>query len=145
MSADMLHPGAALIRTGNTVYEMYEEVSAAAGVTGQQARLLYVLHRKPTNMLGLGSVLGVGKSTMTGVVARMEAAGLVQRSPDPDDRRHLVVTPTPHGAEVADQLERELRHRVAVLLGGFDPEETQQLVILLSRVIERAEELRQRE
>jgi DNA-binding MarR family transcriptional regulator len=141
MTVEPLPAGAALIRTGSALSEMYDDVSAAAGVTSQQARLLFVLHRRPSNMLGLGSVLGLGKSTMTGIVARMEAAGLVQRTPDPEDRRHLVVTPTDHGVDVAERFERELRQRVAALLSGFDDEEASALGGLLSRVIARAEEL----
>jgi DNA-binding MarR family transcriptional regulator len=137
-----LEAGPALIRAATAVGDVYDEVAGALGLTAQQARLLFVLARRPTNMLGLGHVLGLGKSTMTGVVARMEAAGLVERSPDPGDRRHLVVAPTDRGAELAERFEAELRARVVALLDGLGPREQTTLGALLSRVVVRAEELR---
>ncbi len=96
------------------VSDAYDEVSARNGLTRQQARLLFVLHARPSNMLGLGAHLHLSKSTMTGVVARMEAAGWVHRTVDSRDRRNALVTPT-----------REIG-----TLGG-----------LLSRVLESADEL----
>jgi DNA-binding MarR family transcriptional regulator len=141
-AGDGLGAGPALIRTATAVGDVYDEVSESLGLTRQQARLLFVLARRPRNMLGLGAVLGLGKSTMTGVVARMESAGLVERAPDPDDRRHLVVTPTARGAELAERFETELRERVVALLAGLDDGEQVALGVLLSRVMVRAEELR---
>jgi DNA-binding MarR family transcriptional regulator len=144
-AVDPLDAGPALIRAATAVGDVYDEVSGALGLTAQQARLLFVLARRPSNMLGLGTVLRLGKSTMTGVVARMESAGLVERSPDPDDRRHHIVTPTDRGAELAQRVERDLRERVVALLDGLDPVERATLAGLLSRVIERTEELRRGE
>jgi DNA-binding MarR family transcriptional regulator len=40
---------------------------------------------------------------MTGRLDRLERAGLVTRSPDPADRRGLVITLTRHGREVVDE------------------------------------------
>jgi DNA-binding MarR family transcriptional regulator len=142
MAGEPLGAGPALIRTATAVADVYDEVSEGLGLTRQQARLLFVLARRPTNMLGLGAVLGLGKSTMTGVVARMASAGLVERAPDPDDRRHLVVTPTARGVELARRVEDELRARVTALLDGLDSGEQAVLGELLSRVMVRAEELR---
>jgi DNA-binding MarR family transcriptional regulator len=141
MSAEPLDADAALIRAATTVADLYAEVSGSLGVSTQQARLLWVLVRRPSNMLGLGAILRLGKSTMTGVVARMEDAGLVTRSPDPDDRRHLIVAPTPRGTELAVRLELGLRERVHGLLTGLDDDDRDRLARILSRVIERAEEL----
>jgi DNA-binding MarR family transcriptional regulator len=102
---------------------------------------LFVLHTRPTNMLGLGAELRLGKSTMTGVVARMEAAGWVQRSPDPRDRRNVILTPTAVGADLAVRFESEMRDRMLELLAPLDGADRDALGLLLSKVIERAEEL----
>ena len=121
--------------------DVYDEVSAHHGLTRQQSRLLFVLHSSPSNMLGLGAELRLGKSTMTGVVARMESAGLVERSPDPRDRRNALLTPTARGAKLALAFENEMRDRVLELLAPLDGDERDALGRLLSRVMERAEEL----
>jgi DNA-binding MarR family transcriptional regulator len=111
------------------------------GLTRQQSRMLFVLHVRPSNMLGLGAELRLGKSTMTGVVARMETAGWVQRAPDPRDRRNILLTTTPAGAALAKRFERELRDQVLALLSPLESEDREALGALLSRVLRRAEEL----
>ncbi|WP_327635487.1 MarR family transcriptional regulator [Kribbella sp. NBC_00482] len=131
----VLAAGPALIRAATAVTEVYERISSDLGLTMQQARLLFILHRQPTNMLGLGSALRLTKSTMTGVVARMESAGLVVRVPDEADRRNFVVTPTDHGAEVAEEFERRLRTEVRRMLQVLDPGERETLGALLTAVI----------
>ncbi|MEJ1231133.1 MAG: MarR family transcriptional regulator [Galbitalea sp.] len=55
-------------------------------------------------MLGLTSALNVPKSTMSGLITRMESAGLVSREQDPRDRRHLLAKPTPEGNHRRDRL-----------------------------------------
>jgi DNA-binding MarR family transcriptional regulator len=110
-------------------------------LTRQQSRLLFVLHARPSNMLGLGAELRLGKSTMTGVVARMEAAGWVHRTPDPRDRRNALLTPTDAGAGLATRFEHELRDRVLALLDPLDGHDRDVLGALLSRVLNRVEEL----
>ncbi len=92
-------------------------------------------------MLGLGAELRLGKSTMTGVVARMEAAGWVERAPDPRDRRNALLTPTPAGAALAERFEIDMRDRVLELLVPLDADDRMLLGVLLSRVMTRAEEL----
>ena len=131
----VLAAGPALIRAATAVTEVYERISSDLGLTMQQARLLFILHRQPTNMLGLGSALRLTKSTMTGVVARMESAGLVVRVPDEADRRNFVVTPTDHGTEVAEEFERRLRTEVRRMLQVLDPGERETLGALLTAVI----------
>ncbi|MFF0267563.1 MarR family winged helix-turn-helix transcriptional regulator [Kribbella sp. NPDC004536] len=131
----VLAAGPALIRAATAVTEEYERISSELGLTMQQARLLFILHRQPTNMLGLGSALRLTKSTMTGVVARMEAAGLVVRVPDEADRRNFVVTPTERGAQVAEEFERLLRTEVRRMLAVLEPAERDTLAVLLTAVI----------
>jgi DNA-binding MarR family transcriptional regulator len=131
----VLAAGPALIRAATAVTEVYQRIGADLGLTMQQARLLFILHRQPTNMLGLGSALRLTKSTMTGVVARMESAGLVMRVPDEADRRNFVVTPTDHGAQVAEEFERRLRTEVRRMLQVLDPAERETLGALLTTVI----------
>ena len=140
-SEEPLRAGPALVRVSTAISGIYDEVSAHHGLTRQQSRLLFVLHRHPTNMLGLGAELNLVKSTMTGVVARMEEAGWVQRSEDPRDRRNAVLTLTPEGDTVAARFEHEMGTRMLELLQPLDADDRAALGSLLSRVMQRAEEL----
>lgn len=58
----------------------------------------------------LGERLIVTRATVTGVLDSLERAGLVRRSPNPADRRSLVVEITPAGLAVVGEL-RTIVHR----------------------------------
>lgn len=49
----------------------------------------------------LGRLTAMDAATMQGVIKRMIARGLIERRPDPDDRRRLILTLTPEGRELA--------------------------------------------
>jgi DNA-binding MarR family transcriptional regulator len=71
-------------------------------VTPAQARALGALTRHGPMRLGaLSELLRVAPRSATEVVDALEEARLVERRPDPDDRRATLVAPTGRGAEVA--------------------------------------------
>jgi DNA-binding MarR family transcriptional regulator len=78
---------------------------------------------------------------MTGVVARMEEAGWVQRTVDPRDRRNAVLTLTPEGTALASQFQHEMGRRMLEVIAPLDGDDRALLGSLLSRVIARIEEL----
>jgi DNA-binding MarR family transcriptional regulator len=49
------------------------------------------------NINSLGSLLGLDPSTVGRQVAALQSAGLVERAPDPADRRSSFITPTAEG------------------------------------------------
>ncbi|WP_375385177.1 MarR family winged helix-turn-helix transcriptional regulator [uncultured Microbacterium sp.] len=143
MSADVsaAHDGliTQLGRVAATVAAHYDASAAAVGLDSQQARLLFILVVKPVNMLGLTSSLNVPKSTMTGLVARMERSDLLERDPAAGDRRSLVATPTAAGRTRSREFERDLAGRVSALLAGLDQDEQHEVADLLSEVLTRVE------
>jgi DNA-binding MarR family transcriptional regulator len=71
-------------------------------VTPAQARALGVLTRHGPMRLGaLSEYLRIAPRSATEVVDALEDARLVERRPDPDDRRATLVAPTGRGEEVA--------------------------------------------
>ncbi len=136
-----LAAGPALIRVATTLADLYEARSRAVGLSATQARLLFVLAEQPTNMLGLGASVRLGKSTMTSAIDRMEAAGLLRRTPDPDDRRRLVVTLTEAGVDAARAFEASMREAVTRLLGPLAEGDRAVLGRLLSVILGESERL----
>src|SRR5664279_1166388 len=69
-------------------------IAGAKGVTLPQFRMLVVLDAAPTNLSGLAEALDVAPSTAMRMVDRLVAAGLVDRTVRPDNRRetHLTLT-----------------------------------------------------
>ena len=74
------------------------------GLTMAQAKVLYLVHSAGTlRMSELASRLGVTISTTSAQVDRLAALGLLRRSEDLADRRHVLLAITDAGT---DQLER---------------------------------------
>jgi DNA-binding MarR family transcriptional regulator len=90
---------------------------------------------QPYGMSELGAVLGLAKSSLTGLVDRSERNGLVQRQADPQDSRAVRVALTRRGAKLADEFYAETCRRVDALTSGFTPAEGDTLAALLSRVV----------
>ncbi|MCX2179681.1 MarR family transcriptional regulator [Streptomyces sp. SKN60] len=99
-----------LIGTVVTRYhEEYEEAAAAHALTGAQARVLGLLAVEPTPMRKIAEQLKCEPSNVTGIIDRLESRGLVERRPDPADRRVKVAAPTDEGRETARRLRDSLR------------------------------------
>ncbi|WP_202965860.1 MarR family winged helix-turn-helix transcriptional regulator [Agreia bicolorata] len=73
-----------------------------------QLRVLAILRDRRLRMTDLVAYLGLEKSTLTGLVARAEARGLVVRVANPDDRRVVDVTLTDEGHVMAARLTKDL-------------------------------------
>jgi DNA-binding MarR family transcriptional regulator len=56
----------------------------------------------PMSPRGIAATAGMHPATVTGLLDRLEGGGWITRSPDPDDRRRVIVTAmTDRGGEVA--------------------------------------------
>ncbi|MER6949222.1 MarR family transcriptional regulator [Nonomuraea sp. NPDC000554] len=126
---------AALVRSTFLVNAVYADSAREYGLTQQQGQLLCVLMAQSYGMSELGAVLGLAKSSLTGLVDRSERNGLVQRNPDPQDSRAVRVALTRRGAKLADDFYAETCRRVEELTSGFDPAERDTLAALLGRVV----------
>ncbi|MEG8275611.1 MarR family winged helix-turn-helix transcriptional regulator [Streptomyces sp. AHA2] len=103
-------------------HEDYESAAAEHALTGAQARLLSLLCLEPLPMRRLARRLKCEPSNVTGIVDRLEARGLVERRPDPSDRRVKVAAATPEGRRVARSLRESLRFAREPLAGLSEDE-----------------------
>src|SRR6185436_6922692 len=72
---------------------------AGLGLTAGEARALFVVGRHPAlRQTELALRLNVEPMTMCGYLDRLEAAGMIERKPDPGDRRAKLVRPTAKAA-----------------------------------------------
>jgi DNA-binding MarR family transcriptional regulator len=117
----------------------FAEVFARFGLSFGEYEVLAALvrsgapHQLTPGALGAAIVLSSG--AMTNRIDRLEDAGLVERLPDPSDRRGTLVALTARGLEVVDQsvlahLDNEER-----LLGALSRAERQQLTKLLRKLL----------
>lgn len=123
---------------GSIVARYYEEYDAAAAeyqLTGAQARVLALLARDPLPMRRIAEQLKCEPSNVTGIVDRLEARGLVERRPDPADRRVKVAAATAAGAQTAARLRSGLAF-AREPLAGLSPQERRTLRDMLRRMLD---------
>ncbi|MEU5000189.1 MarR family transcriptional regulator [Streptomyces sp. NPDC086554] len=125
----------ALVRSSFLVNAVYAEAAREYGITAQQGQLLCVLMGRPLGMSELGTMLGLAKSSLTGLVDRTAQHGLVRREPDPRDGRAVQVVLTPKGRGVVEPFYAETCRRVDELPVGFSEADRAKLVELLARVV----------
>jgi DNA-binding MarR family transcriptional regulator len=74
------------------------------------------------SQLALAQHLGVDRTVMTYLLDDLEAAGVIERRPDPADRRARQVVATQRGTELLTELDGRLRTAEAYLLAPLDQE-----------------------
>ncbi|MFF1417393.1 MarR family winged helix-turn-helix transcriptional regulator [Streptomyces sp. NPDC058280] len=115
-------------------YEEYEQAAAEHSLTGAQARVLGLLSIEPMPMRRIARKLKCEPSNVTGIVDRLEARDLVERRPDPADRRVKLAAPTEKGLATAAQL-RDALGFAREPLAELSVEERQVLRDLLKRML----------
>jgi DNA-binding MarR family transcriptional regulator len=116
-------------------HQEYEEAATQHSLTGAQARLLSLLSLGPLPMRQLARKLRCEPSNVTGIVDRLESRGLVERRPDPTDRRVKLAACTDEGHRVAQSL-RDSLNFAREPLAGLSEEERVLLRGLLVRMVE---------
>ncbi|KMS87775.1 MULTISPECIES: MarR family winged helix-turn-helix transcriptional regulator [Streptomyces] len=116
-------------------YADYEEAAGEHTLTGPQARLLSLLSLEPLPMRKLAQKLKCEPSNVTGIVDRLESRGLVERRPDPADRRVKVAAATEEGRRVARDL-RESLHFAREPLAALTDDQRRSLRDLLRRMLD---------
>jgi|SRR6185503_2558910 DNA-binding MarR family transcriptional regulator len=101
-------------------------------VTPGQARALGVLTRHGLMRLSeLSEHLRIAPRSTTEVVDGLEGAGLVERRPDPHDRRATLVAVTERGAGVATEIRAARRAAAATFFGTLEPADRAHLTRIL--------------
>ncbi len=86
------------------------------------------------SMVELSRLLFTDKSNVTGIVDRLEAAGLVARTPAPHDRRVILITLTPEGRRQRDFVHAQHITRIRDVLGSIGEGHLHTLLDLLSPI-----------
>ena len=108
---------------------------AAADLTPMQfSALVRIVALGRATQNHLGRLVATDPATIQGVVRRLEARGLVQRLPDPADRRTTVLAPTAAGLDLAAAAIPAARAITEATLAPLRPGERRQFLQLLSKV-----------
>jgi DNA-binding MarR family transcriptional regulator len=129
-----------LMRAQQIVSARVEEALKPSGLTFARYEVLMLLlfsRRGSLPMARIGERLQVHPASVTNAVDRLEAQGLVRRTPHPTDRRATLVELTDEGRAVAGKATDELNEHVFTR-PGLAPDDVEQLVTVLIRMREGA-------
>jgi MarR family transcriptional regulator, lower aerobic nicotinate degradation pathway regulator len=118
-----------------TVFGFLERRAAAHGLSLIQIRLLGVLRDRKPPMHELAKLLGLDKSSVTGLVDRAEKRGLVRRMPSTVDRRAVLVHLTREGRSIGTRVSRDFEADVSLFVRSLSDRERDLLSELATRVL----------
>ena len=109
------------------------------GLTDVQFNLLMLLKHQSGPEGGLSQVqlsrmMLVNRANVTSLIDRMEKAGLVERTPDPEDRRSNIIRLRPEGEEALRKAEQPYMDEVMRVMDVLEPLELQRLTATLDRL-----------
>ena len=109
---------------------------AARKLSYSASLVLFMVNRRGKATMGeLQRELGLANSTITGLVDTLHGRGLVERYPDPQDRRVVYVQPTPEGAaEVASLRQKRVEWLASTWPAGSTLEELEAALRLLEKL-----------
>lgn len=82
-----------------------------------------VVHEDLPTQAALAAHLSIDRTVMTYLIDALEAAGLVERRPDPADRRARRIVATDHGRKVLAAAERRVGAVEQAMLAALAPDE----------------------
>ena len=109
------------------------------GLTITQCYVLECLHRRESLTLNeLTEEMLLDKSTLSRIVAALEAKGAVARRPNPADGRSTFLVLTPAGTRAYAAVEADLVRENATLLRDTTPRQRRQFIAFLQRLTDAA-------
>lgn len=135
-----------IVRTATVLANAGADLFRGYGLTEAQFNVLLALKYKdhPLTQTDLGRRLVITRASVTSVLDRLEAKGLVRRDDVPDNRRIYHVELTDAGSGLVEQVEPVYREAIHKTLEELGDKECRNLVTLLERVREGVHRLEQR-
>ncbi len=126
-----------LTKASQNAIRFFSQRVTPLGVTAAQALvMLFLFDEDSVTSKDLGERAQLDSATLTGIIDRLEAQGLVVRGEHPDDRRAISVRLTDTGRETAARISALSEEANRDFLRGLSPEDEKALRGLLSVVRE---------
>jgi DNA-binding MarR family transcriptional regulator len=135
---------ASLCRTGDALLgELDRRIALTFDMPQAAATALAVIDGAdmPLTPSQVGDRVLVASATMTATLDLLEHRGWIRRTPNPDDRRSVLIEITPQGRATADQLLPGIRKVEWSILSALTPDERAHLLDLLAKVLARSAEV----
>ena len=121
--------------TAHTLRKAFTRRAAALGVTGAQWKVLFKLSLRPgLRQVEIADMLDIEPITLTRILDRLQEAGLIERSPDPADRRAWRLHVTAKAEPLVEKLRRIAGDLTAEAFAGIGSEDIETVRRTLARV-----------
>ena len=104
-----------LVRSGWP--EAWQQINLPLGAT---RALLLIEAGRATSPRNIANAMAVSRTTVTGLIDRLELDGLITRSIDPEDKRSFALNLTEKGRQLVVQIENIRRQQLAEALARMD-------------------------
>ena len=130
-------PGYLIRRLHQLHHALFLEECQAHNVTPVQFGLLSALltHRE-LDQVSLGSEVGLDRTNVADVLARLEKRGLLRRRPDPEDGRARLASLTPRGRQLALRMAAPMHRAQERLLAPLDRKQRAAFVAMLAALVQ---------
>ena len=129
------HPAFLLAQLGAHAASMFAERLAALELTPPDTGILRLLRvAAGISQQELSTKLQIHPSRLVAILDNLEKRKLVERKPNPSDRRLYSLHLTKNGGEILEQIGSVAREHQDALLAALNAEERQQLTALLHRI-----------
>lgn len=124
-----------IAETAHLFRRSFDQRAAALGVTRAQWRVMFILERQPgLRQVDLADRLDIEPITLCRHIDRLEEAGLVERRPDPADRRAWKLYLTEVARPLAQKLDTLGSVLVEEAFAGLEPAQLEAVRALLKKV-----------
>ena len=93
----------------------------------QFGALMVIFTEESVSITDISHILNISKQQMTTVIDKLVCNGMVQKAPDPHDRRRSVITLTPVGQKILDDQNERVRQLFNQHIQQLNEDETAQL------------------
>ena len=125
--------------TAHALRKAFDRRAVGLGVTRAQWKVLFRLDRKPgLRQIELADMLDIEPITLSRIVDRLAESALVERRPDPADRRAWRLHVTAQAQPLIAKLKALATELAADAFAGIDPKDIETATEVLERVRENA-------
>jgi DNA-binding MarR family transcriptional regulator len=134
-------PGFLIRRLHQIHLALFAEECAAFDVTPVQYSVMTVVAEQPgLEQVRLAYEVGIDRTTLANVVARLESHGLVRRDPSDADRRLKLVSLTPHGIKLLGKMDEPARRAHERTIEALPAKERARFMEVLRRLVDAGNE-----
>ena len=126
-----------IAETAHTLRRAFDRRAAALGATRAQWKVLFRLTHTPgLRQVDLAEILDIEPISLCRIIDRLQEAGLVERTRDPDDRRAWRLNVTAKAEPLVERLKALAGELFDQAFAGIHPKEIEKVREMLARVRE---------